>query len=1110
MTADSPCPDAHDLQRLLDGRASDEEAARLAAHLAGCAACGRAAEGLPAGDPLAQALCGCAAGHAPAGYGPEADALLRRLQARGMLATEVDAGDSTDQSPGPPPGAEGEPSRLDFLAPPQGPGEVGRLGPFRVLAELGRGGMGVVFRAHDPLADRPVALKVMQPRLASGEAHRRRFLREARAAAGLRHDHVVTVYQVGEDRGVPYLAMELLQGETLEDRLAREGRLAQAEAARIAREAARGLAAAHAKGLTHRDVKPANLWLEAGSGRVKVLDFGLARAADDAEGLTGAGCLPGTVPYMSPEQVAGAGPVGPPTDVYALGVVLYRMLAGRLPFGGTALELAYRITHENPPRPSRFRAGLDPGLEAVVKKAMARRPQDRYGSAAAFAEALDHWLAGGRPLAARRRARLVRAAAAALLLAGGGLLAAQIVIHIKDRDGRTVGRVEIPGGHTVEITRDGKPLTPDAMADPGKAAKGVTPPPAGQPGGVPGLEFVLGAEGWRHWLAGRDCDEWPGVAFLGGGDRVVVWSYAVDGDKQVIRLRDARTGGYLGHPFERPPNRTNTSAQYALDDQKAALLAGDSRAWSWKLWPAADPTRFVLLQGEGAVSRCLALSRDGKRAASGTWGGTLLLWDAATGAADGGPLPVVSPGHVEAVALTADGALLAAVAVQKVDDHHVTSLRLWDVRERKERASVPLPEAKESAGHALAFTPDGGTLLVGVSAGGGLALQVWDVGAAAKRLDLPDRTTLLALSPDGKILACPEPGGTIRLRDLSGKVARTLKGHRGDVTGVAFSPDGGRLASVSKDDGSVRLWDVETGRPLGGPAGDDHGPVRCVALRPDGKTLAAAQRHTVAVWDVASPAAPPVRLLLERDREPRSMALGPQGRTLAACAAPGLYVWDLDTLERVRGHLKPMGPLGFSPDGKALAAGAQDGKTIELWDAATWQELPPLGTHDGANLLSLAFAPPDGAALASGSGLGSVRLWDVQGRRELKCLAVPGSDARCLAYSADGKLLAAGGRGGAVVWEAGTGKELPLEGMFGGVTGLAFAPDGRTLFACGAGGEVGRWRLAPEGTWQKGHGWRLPGPVYGLALSADGRRLFTANGNGTVYALRAGGDEKGN
>src|ERR1022692_532794 len=165
--------------------------------------------------------------------------------------------------------------------------------------------MGVVFRAEDPHLQRLVALKAMLPGLAASESAKQRFLREARAAAALKHDHIVSIYQVGEDRGAPFLAMEFLEGEPLDDRLKRQGRVPVPEILRIGREIAEGLEAAHEKGLIHRDIKPANLWLEGKKRHVKILDFGLARAMGDTTHLTQSGAIIGTPAYMAPEQAEG-------------------------------------------------------------------------------------------------------------------------------------------------------------------------------------------------------------------------------------------------------------------------------------------------------------------------------------------------------------------------------------------------------------------------------------------------------------------------------------------------------------------------------------------------------------------------------------------------------------------------------------------------------------------------------------------------------------------------------------------------------------------------------------------------------------------------------------
>jgi serine/threonine protein kinase len=282
------------------------------------------------------------------------------------------------------PGAE----LTDFLAPPQGPGEIGRLGPYRVLKVLGAGGMGVVYQAEDPDLRRLVALKAMLPALAASASARERFLREARSAAAIDHDNIVHIYQVGTDRGVPFLAMQFLQGETLDDRLKRSAKITTADVLRIARETASGLAAAHKVGLIHRDIKPANLWLEAETGRVKILDFGLARAAGDDAHLTKTGAIMGTPSYMAPEQAAGKA-VDARADLFSLGCVLYRLCTGRLPFqGGDTIAVLVAVATEEPPPPRQVNPRLPAGLSDLVMKLLAKKPEDRPASGQAVIEAV--------------------------------------------------------------------------------------------------------------------------------------------------------------------------------------------------------------------------------------------------------------------------------------------------------------------------------------------------------------------------------------------------------------------------------------------------------------------------------------------------------------------------------------------------------------------------------------------------------------------------------------------------------------------------------------------------------------------------------------------------
>jgi serine/threonine protein kinase len=251
------------------------------------------------------------------------------------------------------PAAWTESMARQLLSPPSHPEMLGRLGRYEVERLIGSGGMGVVFKGFDTELHRPVAIKVLAPQLAGSGAARQRFAREARAAAAVVHEHVVAIHNVESDGASPFLVMQFVAGESLQARLDRQGPLDLCEVLRIGRQTAAGLAAAHAQGLVHRDVKPSNVLLEHGVERALLTDFGLARAADDAS-LTHTGHLPGTPHYMSPEQARGeASGLDRRADVYSLGATLYSVLTGQPPIpGGNGLEVLNNIasTEPRPPR----------------------------------------------------------------------------------------------------------------------------------------------------------------------------------------------------------------------------------------------------------------------------------------------------------------------------------------------------------------------------------------------------------------------------------------------------------------------------------------------------------------------------------------------------------------------------------------------------------------------------------------------------------------------------------------------------------------------------------------------------------------------------------------
>lgn len=271
-----------------------------------------------------------------------------------------------------------------------------RVGPFRIEGRIAEGAEGILYRAVDERLGRAVAIKVLHPRFAASTAARKRFLSEAKLAASIESDYVVRILAVdGEDSPIAYLAMELVEGATLSELVRQQGPLPPRQAVELVRQAALGLAAVHARKLIHRDIKSANLLLDAKSGRVKLADFGLAKVLEDAMPLTADNFLTGTPAYMSPEQITSPLAIDSRSDVYSLGVVLYELLTGQTPFQGSVRVVLTRILHEQPVPPSRHHDLVAASLDTICLRAMSKSPVNRYSSAQEFADALQHWLQSG-------------------------------------------------------------------------------------------------------------------------------------------------------------------------------------------------------------------------------------------------------------------------------------------------------------------------------------------------------------------------------------------------------------------------------------------------------------------------------------------------------------------------------------------------------------------------------------------------------------------------------------------------------------------------------------------------------------------------------------------
>jgi serine/threonine protein kinase len=406
----------------------------------------------------------------------------------------TDTSDPCTCASDPPPADE----PLEFLDPCDTPGRIGLLAHYEVLEILGRGGMGIVLRGVDVKLNRAVAIKVLAPQLAANALARQRFRREAQAAAAVSQDHVVAIHAVDEWNGLPYLVMEYISGQSLQQKLDAGGPLQLAQILRIGMQIASGLAAAHAQGLVHRDIKPANILLENGVERVKITDFGLARSIDDVR-ITQAGAVYGTPQYMSPEQAQDER-VDQRSDLFSLGSVMYAMCTGRPPFrGDTGLSVLKRVCDDTP-RPIReVNPDIPEALAEIVNRLLAKNPDARFQSAGEVAELLSRYLAqlqhdpltpfqveglpqphilredrgepGGQPKQrpARSSLRWPLLVGAVLLLLGGGVLAALEVTHVTNWTG-LAGPTGALANYTAPAAPTTTPVVPSSKAKHGPGA----------------------------------------------------------------------------------------------------------------------------------------------------------------------------------------------------------------------------------------------------------------------------------------------------------------------------------------------------------------------------------------------------------------------------------------------------------------------------------------------------------------------------------------------------------------------------------------------------------------------------------------------------------------
>jgi WD40 repeat protein/tRNA A-37 threonylcarbamoyl transferase component Bud32 len=876
---------------------------------------------------------------------------------------------------------------LTFLAAPEGPGELGQLGGYRVLTMLGSGGMGLVFRAEDIRLKRAVALKVMRPELTTRADFNARFQREAQAAAAVKHDHIATVYQVGEDRGTSFLAMELLEGESLAARLNREGQLPVAEVLRIGHQAACGLAAAHDKGLIHRDIKPANLWLEGEpgvtahgepgasvtGGRVKILDFGLAKLAGAEAQATQSGRVMGTPSYMAPEQARGE-KTDARTDLFSLGCVLYRAATGQVPFKGEeALSVMWSLANERPASARAVNSQVPTALSDLIDRLLSKDPAGRPGSARAVAADLG-LMAGPQPIAIRGTTSRRRLAVAAALAFAAAAIALTVVI-IRDRQGRELARFEVPEGGSVEI-KDDKSTEKEKGQKKPPVKEGVPIQPVALAPLLPGAPLAPTAlvrrparlSGVRSWtLQPREPRLTTAVAYRPDGKRLAVGD--LDG---CIRIWDPESGRLV--QLLLGPHSVRMLA-WSPDGRVIAVVTAEldsaRRKEALRLWEAETGRLLRVL--EGPLTDwwyALSWSIDSRTVLAAGREVGCLAWNAA----DGKLLRQVPVSSQGPVAFSPDGKLLAAATLK-------LRVVIRDVVTGKEIQK--LGQIRNGLDR-LAWSPDGKRL----AQTGRDGVSEWEA-ATGKQIAHYQKASnrelkncnYVAWSPDGQAVALgmEYDWGVVSIEGRGGAKLRWLK-ERG-FANVAWSPDGKTIAGVGHEGGWggwVRLFDAATGKQV--RTLSEQSPVVGAAWSLDGQNVASNDpvHHKTTLTSVDTGE---VFAVLKDTHFP--LAWSPSGKAIATCVPNKPLVVLHERVGQVRhilaGHQAFVSDLAWSPDSRRLASSSPEENRVLLWDADKGEQLHEIGPFPGP-ALNVSWSA-DGRMVAFNVEKVGWHFWDVDRKR---------------------------------------------------------------------------------------------------------------------------------